>query len=62
MLAIAGISLMHLLKNPKIGHLQKAAVDPDQGLRFLPWSTFLVTVDNIKSYMNQDLFHFVNGR
>ena len=53
---------MHLLKNPKIGHLQKAAVDPDQGLRFLPLSTFLVTVDNIKSYMNQDLFHFVNGR
>ena len=24
-------------------------------------STLLVTMDNIKSYMNQDLFHFIKG-
>ena len=28
---------------------------------FATLSTFLVIVDNIKSYMNQDIFHFVNG-
>ena len=37
---------------------QKAA--SHQGLRYLP-DTFLVTLANIKTYMNQDLFHFVNG-
>ena len=29
--------------------------------QFVMLSTFLVTVDRHKSYMNQELFHFVNG-
>ena len=31
------------------------------GKLFVMLSTFLVMVENIKSYINQDLFHFVNG-
>ena len=40
------------------------SVDPDKvsgSAIFAMLSTFSVTVENIKSYMNQDLFYFVNG-
>ena len=47
------------------------SVDPDEmpcfaashrgSAQFAMLNTFLVTVDNIKSYINQDIFHFING-
>ena len=44
------------------------SIDPDEtplyaqgSALFAMLSTFLVTVDNTKSYMNQDRFHFFNG-
>ena len=38
----------------------KHGVSPGSAL-FAMVRTFLVKVNNIKSYMNQDIFHFVNG-
>ena len=60
---------MHLCKKESIYN----SVDPDESLHnavsfvssasalFATFSTFLVTMDNIKSYMIQNLFPFFNG-
>ena len=58
---------MHLWKkNQSREHLQVAHTKMRRGVSsaselFGKLKTFLEMIDNIKSYKNQDLFHFVNG-
>ena len=54
---------MHICKKSKKGAFTNS-VDPDETPRFelfVMLSKILVTVDKTKSYINQELFHFVNG-
>ena len=63
MYAVKGTGLMHLQKKKK-----RHSEDPDEtpqnaasgSVLSAMLSTFLVTEDNIKSYMNHGLFHFLN--